>query len=266
MKIGAQLNTIRDFTQTHKDFASSMKKISKIGFDCVQASGISSIIPPEEIDETCKAYGLEVVIAQADPERVRENTKEVIAEHKMMGAKYVSIDMLPKKYERNKSGFMQFFLDFRQPARAIKDAGLQLLYHNHYFEFERFDGKICLEFIRDNLTDVNFTLDTYWIQAGGGDPAHWIKKLEGRVNVIHLQDFSVVGGISRMSESVLEGNLNWQRIIGAAEDVEVEYAMIEQDECYGKDPFECLKTSLYNLRNKLPDVEFEYMPKLKKRW
>jgi sugar phosphate isomerase/epimerase len=250
MKLGAQLYTVRDYMQTHKDFAGSIRKISKLGFECVQVSGVNPIIPPEEIAETCKANNLEIVLTHTAPQEILNNTKEVILNHKIMEAKFVGLASIPKDYERSRAGFLKFCLDFTPAARAFKEEGLQFLYHNHHFEFEKYDGKNALEFIREHLWGANFTLDTYWTQMAGADPAQWIQKLGNRISVLHLKDCAVVEGISRMSE-VMEGNLNWQRIMAAAEEAGIEYAMVEQDECYGKDPFDCLGTSLYNLRNKL---------------
>ncbi|MCL1877473.1 MAG: sugar phosphate isomerase/epimerase [Defluviitaleaceae bacterium] len=250
MIYGAQLYTIRDFMQTNKAFATSIKKISKLGFECVQVSGQSPTVSAEEISETCKEYGLKIIITHTDPQRILNSTKEVIRDHKLMDAKYVGIGMIPNKYERSKAGYLQFCLDFTAAARELKEEGLQLMYHNHHIEFEKYDGKTAMDLIRENLREINFTLDTYWVQAGGADPADWIKYLGARAEVLHVKDFAVVNGESRMCE-VMEGNLNWPRIINAAKDVGITYAMIEQDDCYGKDPFECLGVSLVNLRNKL---------------
>ncbi|MBS3764657.1 MAG: sugar phosphate isomerase/epimerase, partial [Planctomycetes bacterium] len=44
-----------------------------------------------------------------------------------------------------------------------------------------------------------------------------------------------------------EGNLNWDGIIEASEEGGVVYAMVEQDNCYGRDPFESLEISYRNL-------------------
>jgi len=48
----------------------------------------------------------------------------------------------------------------------------------------------------------------------------------------------------------MEGNLNWPAIIKAAEGAGVMHAMVEQDDCYGADPFVCLKTSYNNWMSK----------------
>ncbi|UCD39610.1 MAG: hypothetical protein JSV87_04140, partial [Candidatus Bathyarchaeota archaeon] len=45
-----------------------------------------------------------------------------------------------------------------------------------------------------------------------------------------------------------EGNMNWQAIIEAAEESGVEWYLVEQDNCYGRDPFESLRISHRNLK------------------
>jgi len=247
MKIGAQLYTVREFTQTNKDFANTMKKISEIGYNCVQISAINPEIPANEIAETCKAYGLDVVITHTNPQRVLKETAAVIAEHRIMGAKYIGIGSLPSGYNHDKNGFRSFVTDFIPVARMIKQAGLQFMYHNHMFEFARFGNQTFLEYVAERFPEVGFTLDTFWVQAGGADPAEYLKKFTGRVDVVHLKDFAVVENQRRMAE-VMEGNLNWTSIFAAMEEAGVKYAMVEQDDCYGKDPFDCLRTSLTNLK------------------
>ena len=40
-----------------------------------------------------------------------------------------------------------------------------------------------------------------------------------------------------------EGNLNWNRIFKSAEAAGTRYMLVEQDNCNGEDPFECLRRS-----------------------
>jgi len=252
MRIGAQLYTVREYTQTLRDFADTIKKIAAIGYECVQISAVSPEIPPQEIAETCKAHNLEIIITHTKPARILDETEVVIEEHKMMGAKYVGIGMIPDSYSTNKEGFRRFITDFIPAARAIKEADLQLMYHNHHIEFERFDGVLLIDYMKDKFHDVSFTLDTFWVQAGGADPALWIENLAERVDVIHLKDYAVVDGKRRMAE-VMEGNLNWPAIMKAAAKAGVKYGMVEQDDCYENDPFECLRHSLHKLKEGFPE-------------
>ena len=93
---------------------------------------------------------------------------------------------------------------------------------------------------------MGFTLDTYWVQFAGGDPAQWIGMLKGRVPAIHLKDMACVDKAQRMAV-VGEGNINFARVLYEAENAGTEYLLVEQDNCYGEDPFECLKRSYRQL-------------------
>ena len=45
-----------------------------------------------------------------------------------------------------------------------------------------------------------------------------------------------------------EGNLNFDRIFEKAQVADVRYMLVEQDDCGGEDPFDCLKRSYDHLR------------------
>jgi len=243
MKIGAQLYTVREFTQTENDFSRTIEKVAGIGYKYVQVSAIGPI-PVETVAKICKANDICCVITHTNPVRIKEDTDAVINEHKIMGAGYVGIGAMPEEYRGSADGVNRFITDYKPASEKIKAAGLQFMYHNHDFEYEKFDGRLVFEYLIDCPT-IGFTLDTYWVQAGGGDPCIWLRKLAGRVNVIHIKDMSWKDGGQRMSE-IMEGNLNWTGIIEAAMASGVEYAMVEQDDCYGADPFECLRISYNN--------------------
>jgi sugar phosphate isomerase/epimerase len=91
-------------------------------------------------------------------------------------------------------------------------------------------------------------IDVYWIQAGGGDPAAWIRKCAGREPLLHLKDMAVGPGREQRMAEIGEGNMNWSAILQAAEESGVEWYLVEQDHCYGRDPFESLAISYRNLR------------------
>ena len=98
--------------------------------------------------------------------------------------------------------------------------------------------------------EMGFTLDTYWVQAAGADIYQWIDLLKDRIPCVHLKDMTVEGWQQRMA-SVGNGNLNFPKILEAFEKTGcVKYALVEQDDCYGVSPFDCLKSS-YDYLNTL---------------
>lgn len=247
MKIGAQLYTVRDFTQTKEDFADTIKKVADIGYECVQVSGIGSEISFSDVAKICMMHNIEIAITHTPLNRIIEDTENVIAGHIEMGAKYIGLGAIPCGPRGTIDDYVQFVSSIAPAVVAIKNAGLKFMYHNHEFEFFKIGKKTGIDFLAENLPEAGFTLDTYWVQLGGGDPAMWLRKLAGRVDVIHLKDLVIVDGKQHMCE-IYEGNLNWCSIFDAAKDAGVKYAMVEQDDCYGRDPFECLQTSFNNLK------------------
>jgi sugar phosphate isomerase/epimerase len=246
MKIGAQLYTVRQYAQTEGDLKETVAKIAAIGYGCVQISGIGPI-PAQAVADICAAQGLDIVLTHTAPHRIKDETEAVIAEHKLMGASYIGIGSLPGYYADGTADYQKFIKEYLPAAKAIKEAGLTFMYHNHDFEFEKRDGNLIIEHLAEGFPPgtMGFTLDTYWVQAGGGSPSAWLRKLAGRVNVIHLKDMAWRGGKPYMCE-IMEGNLDWAEIYKAGTQAGVQYAMVEQDDCHGEDPFTCLKTSFDN--------------------
>ena len=74
----------------------------------------------------------------------------------------------------------------------------------------------------------------------------WIEKLSGRVPVIHLKDFAY----GKKMAVVGEGNINFDRVFATAENAGTQYMLVEQDDCNGENPFDCLKRSYDYLKSK----------------
>jgi len=121
--------------------------------------------------------------------------------------------------------------------------GIDLSYHNHNHELARYGEKTWLQMLYEKAE-----IDVYWIQAGGGDPSDWIRRCAGREPLLHLKDMAVSGGREQRFAEIGEGNLNWKAIIEAAKEGGVEWYIVEQDNCYGRDPFESLAISYRNLK------------------
>ncbi|MCL1988623.1 MAG: sugar phosphate isomerase/epimerase [Firmicutes bacterium] len=245
MQIAAQLYTVRNFTQTEQDFSETIQKIAKIGYPAVQLSG-QGAISAEFIAETCQKNNIKIISSHAPAQRILHDVDNLITEHKLYNSSQIGLGMIPWEYSENLEGIKKFIADFLPSAQKIKAAGLHFAYHNHEYEFGKFDNKFIMDYIIEGFApaDMQIILDTYWVQAGGCNPALWIKKLAGKVPKIHFKDMAIFERQQRFAE-IGEGNLDWQAIISACQASNVEWVIVEQDDSYGKDAFECLKTS-YN--------------------
>ena len=160
-----------------------------------------------------------------------------------------AIGGLPAEYY-SLDGLQRFLDELAPVAERLAQAGMDFSYHNHNHELRRYGGQTWLERPYEQAPPamLKAEIDTYWIQAGGGDPAVWVHQCAGREPLLHLKDMAVgPEGEQRMAE-IGEGNLNWPAILQAAEEGGVQWYLIEQDDCYARDPFESLAISYRNLR------------------
>lgn len=253
MQLGAQLYTVREYTKTLDGFAETLKKVASIGYRTVQVSATCTY-EAAWLAEQLEANGLACVITHTSPQRITQETDVVLREHQTFGCGYIGVGMAPGGAERA-DWYEAFVREFRPAARQIAASGALMMYHNHNIEFARTGRgrEIILERMLTDFTpeELGITLDTYWVQAGGGDPAWWLRRLCGRVPCIHLKDMTFVpgNGLSGVHMApVYEGNMNFDAILAAAEDAGTTYLLVEQDDCYGEDPFACLARSYENLK------------------
>ncbi|MDR1440063.1 MAG: sugar phosphate isomerase/epimerase [Clostridiales bacterium] len=246
MELGAQLYTLRNYTQNEKDLAYTLGQVARMGYRQVQISAIGPIAP-ERVRELCDANGLAIVLTHTNPDRIMNDTEAVIKEHDILGCRYIGIGAMPERY-RAPEWLPRFAEDYRAPAQRIAAAGKLLMYHNHDFEFEKHGGARIIESLTDafGAEELGFTLDTYWVQAAGGDPAWWIEKLWDRIPCVHLKDMDMRGRKPVMAP-VMEGNMNFEAIIRKLKEKgATKHLLVEQDICL-ESPFACLQKSYGNL-------------------
>ena len=239
MQIGAQFYTVRNQCQTLDDFALTLRKVADIGYKTVQISGTCPY-EAQWLREQLDANGLRCVLTHIPVPRLTGELEQVIADHHVFGCENIGLGW----YAFNETDTYEAFMaTYPAIARKIREGGRYFMYHNHDQEFKRTpDGKqIILERLAEAIpaADMGFTLDTFWVQAGGGDPAQWIANLAGRVPVIHLKDYAY----GRKMAVVGEGNINFDRVFAKAEESGTQFMLVEQDDCNGEDPIECLRRS-----------------------
>ena len=147
----------------------------------------------------------------------------------ILGAKYIVLAS-PGGRVQDAAGWQKVAETVSAASEKFKAAGLRAGYHNHGPEFTPLDGKRPIEIIAGNTPkDVMLQLDIGTCVAAGSDPVAWIKANPGRINSLHLKDWS-----SDQSKGyrVLfgEGVAPWKGIFAAAESVGgVEFYLIEQE-------------------------------------
>ncbi len=241
--IAAQLYTVREFMKTGEDIRRTLKLIRGIGYEAVQLSGIGPI-DPLELKGICDGLGLCICATHVSNDLLHHDLSQIISEHKIWNCRYVGIGSISPDYAKTIEGYTRYARDITAIGAELRRHGLVLIYHNHNFEFEKFDGRTALDILlaETDPAAVDFEIDTYWVQAGGGSPVSWLKKVKGRMDVVHFKDMAIYDRQQTICE-IGAGNLDWPSIIDTCRSIGVKWYCIEQDSCRGGDPFESLSIS-----------------------
>lgn len=245
--LGAQLFTVRDYCKTLPDIAATLKKIYDIGYRAVQVSGIAPV-DPAELGKILAASGMTVAATHMGWPRFLTQLDQVIAEHKMWNCQHAAIGSLPSEYY-SAEGVKRFLAELVPVATKLLDNGIDFSYHNHAAEFMKVGERTMIATLYEDSDPrlLKAELDVYWVQAGGANPAAWITRLAGRQPILHLKDYVMGPDRQPRFGEIGEGNLDWPAILEAARQAKVQWYLVEQDNCYDRNPFDSLAISYRNL-------------------
>lgn len=247
-QIAVQLYTLRDHTATPADFAATLRRVSEIGYDAVELAGTAGLTPAEAA-KIVRDAGLQISSSHESMEMILGQPQQVVDRLGEFGITH-AVFSYPAGVDLSDVAQVDKMIAGLDAAGAVlRRAGMTLCYHNHALEYFQRDGRTVLDdiFARTSPEHLQAELDIHWVQAGGGDPAETCRRLTGRLQLLHVKDFSVTAKGDRQFAEVGSGNLNIPEILASAETAGCQWFIVEQDSC-PSDPFECISRSLDYLK------------------
>ncbi len=274
--IGVQMSTIAPVLRTGEvSVYDAFAKIAEVGYHCVEISQVDmSAENVASMKKACEDFGVKVssCTASVEPmfegmpgENLRDDFDKIVNDCRELGTDMLRIGMLPMTLMGSRDGAIEFVKRADEMAERLGEEGIDLYYHNHHVEFVQYDGEYLLDIIKNTTKKMGFELDIHWIQRGGENPVNFIKSYAGRIRLLHLKDYRIApfempeqgedfmekfgkafSDVIKFAE-VGEGSLPIKDCIDAGLAGGSEYFLVEQDDCYGRDPFESLKISHDNL-------------------
>lgn len=250
-KVGLQLYSIRD--EMEKDMDATLKAVKEMGYDYVEFAGFYNH-SAEDVKAILDKYELNAISVHQGADPYFEKGQEAIDYLKTVGVKYCAIPWYDKEKLKGGEVWNETVAKFTEFGKALKENGIQLMYHNHDFEFEKFEDKFLLDWLYEEIpADILMPqIDTCWVHYAGCNPAEYISKYNGRMKVLHLKDFvckNLGGGPvyaliddkggdakgATQEDNGFEfrpvgyGIQDFPAILDAAEKAGVEYVIVEQD-------------------------------------
>jgi sugar phosphate isomerase/epimerase len=250
-QVAAQLYTCRDLLKTPADIASTLRRLREVGYTAVQVSGMGPIAE-EELNAILDGEGLVCCATHEPADRILNETPQVIERLQKLRCAYTAYPF-PAGVDLSSGESVDALIAKLDAAgAAMAAAGITLCYHNHNQEFRKLGGKTILDRIYDQTDPKHLQgePDTYWVHFGGGENVEWCEKLAGRLPLIHLKDYETNEENKPALCEIGKGNLNFKRIIAAAEKSGCKWFIVEQDTCPG-DPVDSLKQSFEYIKANL---------------
>ncbi len=243
--VSLQLYTVR--TLTEKDFAGTLAKVAQIGYDAVELGGFGGL-SSKELKKLLEDLGLQCSGSHEPFERLQGALPQVIQDNQEIGNSYVICPYMPESFQaRGLDGFKEFGHKLAEVGAALKNANLQLCYHNHDFEFKTVGGKYLLDSLFAEVDPglLKAEVDVFWVLHGGEDPVAHLRKYSGRVPLLHIKDMT--RDDRRTFAPVGTGRLDLAGIVKAARADGAVWFVIEQDETE-QPVLEAIAISLRNFR------------------
>jgi len=250
-QLAIQLYTLREHCQNAADYATTLKKVRQIGYESIQISGTGDI-PVADLRSIAESEGLTICATHESADLIRESPSQVVERLGALGCRYTAYPYPAGVDFSRRSDIDTLIADLDAAGAVLRQAGQVLCYHNHAHELYRLDGTTVLDLIYDGTAAENLQgeLDTYWVQAGGSCPVAWCEKLANRLPLLHLKDFAVTPEGKPFFAEIGSGNLDFPKIISAAEKSGCEWFIVEQDTCPG-DPFDSIAKSFHYAKEHL---------------
>jgi len=265
LKVGLQLYSIRE--EMEKDMDGTLAQVKAMGYDYVEFAGYFGKTAAE-VKALLDKHGLTCISVHQVYEIFLDDKENAVEYLKGIGAKYCAVPWMDKDKHKGSDVFPKTVAEFKETSDALKQAGIQLLYHNHEFEFEKFEDKFLLDWLYESLDEeaLKTEIDTCWVCYAGQNPAEYIRKYTGRSPVVHLKDFfckqfangpvyALIDNEGKedkipdkeesnfMFKPLGKGVQNFPEILKACVDAGAEYVIVEQDMHPEGSPMEDVKLS-----------------------
>lgn len=242
-RIGVQLYTVRN--EMEKDFDGTLKRIAALGFDELEFADLFGR-DPKTVRKTVEKLGMKIVGSHINSDKLKENPESLIAETKALGAKYMILAWIPPEQRKTIDDWKNWIALMNKVGKMSQEKGIQFLYHNHNFEFEKIEGVVPFDLMLEAIDRrfVKFEIDLYWLKLAGREPEDLFAKYPNGFPLSHVKD------MSRTENSMVDvgdGKIDFAAIFKRSEASGMKHYFVEHDDT--KTPFETLERSIKYLRS-----------------
>jgi sugar phosphate isomerase/epimerase len=245
LPIGIQLYTVRD--ELKKDFKGTLAQVAKIGYKHFEFAGYGGM-EAGELDQYVKSLDATVCGTHEGYEGLVKDTAAVLAFNKTIGNKMIVVPSMPGNFSRGGVADIEKFAQTLNTFGAeAKKLGMQICYHNHWFEFKKIDSDRTIFDVLFGAADkklVKSELDVAWAAYADVDLVELMHRYKGRILALHMKDLDKDKKLAPVGEGVID----MKTVIKTAHKIGVKWYIVEQDTTRsGKDIMDEIAISYNNM-------------------
>lgn len=242
LPVAVQVYSVRE--QAAADFDAAMGELARMGYGGVELAGLYGK-SPEEIRAVLDRWGLKAVSAHVPYDEFARDLEGTVEAYRKIGCQYAAVPYLGGDRWYGGSKYQETLSFLAVIAEKCREAGMQLLYHNHTHEFARTEEGGCqldAFYGAAETAELATELDLCWVKVGGADPAEYLRRYSGRCPLVHMKDF--VRGDKVTLVALGDGELGVCEAAAQAAESGAEWLVVEQDDHHFGSPMENMKKSI----------------------
>jgi sugar phosphate isomerase/epimerase len=225
--IALQLYSLR--THAKEDLKGTLARVAEMGYRGIEFAGLYDHSPTEVrrmIDE------LDLQAAGAHVRLPDESSLDPMVEMcKTLGIPCVGTGVGADRFG-SVEDIQTVAGEFQAAAVRLAEHDIGLVYHNHWWEMQAFDGKLGLDILYQAAPDLQAEIDTYWAaNFGAVDVPEFVSRHAGRTPLLHIKDGPLEK--DRAHVAVGAGRMDVPDVIAAADESVLQWLIVELDRCDG---------------------------------
>jgi sugar phosphate isomerase/epimerase len=240
-RVGLQLWTIRE--ECDRDLERALRTVGGQGYDGVELFQLHGH-DVEQVRAWLDSAHLVAAGLHVRVEALESELPRLADELRVLGTDRAAIAWIDPDELDQAEEVVERFADF---ARAARDQGIRLGFHNHWAEpVPLADGPSFLDLLRRLPSELLWLeLDLGWLWQAGADPVAELEKTAGRCPLVHVKDYASRDG--RDDVPIGDGAVGYDRVLPAAIAAGAEWLIVEEDDV-GGDPFAATQRSVDAVR------------------
>ena len=253
-RLGLSLYTVR--AEMENNFEGTLREVASIGYKEVEFAGYFEHTPADT-RQILDRHGLTAPSAHVDFHSLESNWQQVVESAQIIGHKYLVNSIVDINLLSDPDIWKRAADIFNRAGEFSKQAGIQLVYHNHYWEFFSWHETLPYDYLLE-ACDPDFLkmeLDFCWIAVVEHDPLVYFQRYPGRFPLVHIkqlknlpirtpEDYTSPILYERTLLEITEvgdGVIDWKHIFSQSTQAGIQHFFVEHD--VPQSPISSIKTS-----------------------